>query len=430
MSCIELVLEVVLSAFGGGMLYKYCSLFMPRYQGKRRLLIGYLIYYMINIIFTLIYQETVIRAFLVMRSLCSIFVVPYIIFCSSIYKKILLAILYCVINMGVKILTLVILMCVGVRTDEYLYPNRLFVNLTVFIVVLFIYIYYDWKYAIENQLRHHIVMMFIPIGSIFIIDRVFREITNSATSVSISIVLILFNMILFVVYTCMNEQVEQQQYNMQYKQQVVIWKSHIEEIGLQMREQRRIMHDIKHQNMFLQTLMEMDSITKIKGYIREVLEENFIDSLDVFRTGNIIIDSLLNYKCAIANAYEIQVTHMIRIPDVVEISESDLFIIIGNAFDNAIEACEYLEESRRKIDLVMQYDKNNLFIELKNSYNENFSVMKKEKWITNKANKEYHGIGISSMERLVNRYNGYMNIEAKEGEFKLSILLCEPENKE
>ncbi|MFI3200964.1 MAG: GHKL domain-containing protein [Eubacteriales bacterium] len=426
MSWLEMALEVAISIFQGYTLYRYCNIFMQRREGTGRLVVGWLLYYGAHIVLVYTYRNIDQSSLTIILAIVSVLVVHFALFYGSICKKILFAVLYYALGMCAEIFAVLFMNYIGITEDAHLYSIKLLVNLILFIVIYGISIYYDVKYSIEIQLKYNFLMLFIPTGSILITDIVFRYSTNSIASIYVAIIIIFFNMIMFTIYSKIIERVELQQYNMKYKEQIDACQNHLNELGMQMKDYRRIVHDLKHQKVFLQALLNMESVEEMKEHIRDILGYQEVHSLNIVHTGNIVIDSILNYKYVVASTYGIQVNYTVQVPDLLSFSEADLSILIGNAFDNAIEACEKVEQGKRKIELDMYYDKKNLVIEMLNSYNESDTISRNGKWMTNKQDKINHGIGISSMEKIANRYKGYVNISSENSEFRLIILLYDP----
>lgn len=80
-----------------------------------------------------------------------------------------------------------------------------------------------------------------------------------------------------------------------------------------------------------------------------------------------IIDAILNTKSEIAQNFGIQVEVDIRIRSF-QVDENLICIILGNALDNAIEACSKVTNEKRKIKIIMSDEHSNLFIAVTNPY--------------------------------------------------------------
>lgn len=76
--------------------------------------------------------------------------------------------------------------------------------------------------------------------------------------------------------------------------------------------------------------------------------EKDLDSVDALvKSGNLMVDAILNSKLTIAKQKQIHVQCKAHVAKHIAIRDIDLCVIIGNLLDNAIEACEMLEEKER-----------------------------------------------------------------------------------
>ena len=103
------------------------------------------------------------------------------------------------------------------------------------------------------------------------------------------------------------------------------------------------------------------------------------------------------------------------------INEDDMVIIFGNLLDNAIEACQR-ESEKKYIDLKVFYESGCIMINVINSYDSVINESDGE-YITRKENKELHGLGIKSVKKTVNKYNGIMEISSEIYEFMVNVFL-------
>lgn len=106
------------------------------------------------------------------------------------------------------------------------------------------------------------------------------------------------------------------------------------------------------------------------------------------------------------------------------IDDVSLCTIFANTLDNAVEACQKIEDkAARRISVKARYTENGYFsYEIVNSKC-NRIRMRRERFITDKADSASHGVGISSVKEIVERYGGTMDISFTEGEFKVIILI-------
>lgn len=102
-------------------------------------------------------------------------------------------------------------------------------------------------------------------------------------------------------------------------------------------------------------------------------------------------------------------------------SEIDLCCIIGNLFDNAIEASLALPKEQRIIRIYMDMKGTQLYISFSN-----FTAgkkMKKEGNLFKSTKGEGHGLGLIRIDDIVKRLDGYINRNSEDGAFTTEILI-------
>ena len=146
-----------------------------------------------------------------------------------------------------------------------------------------------------------------------------------------------------------------------------------------------------------------------------------------------ILDYIVNNKCEIAVKQGIECTVKIEVPYKFPFSDGDIFIILGNALDNAIEGALKCV-SRRYIHIKIIYRKENLFIKcykkellcrkkISNSFDGKVKKDRHGHLISMKSDLTRYGLGLALIEKSVNKYNGLLNFDIDEENFTLTVLL-------
>jgi two-component system sensor histidine kinase AgrC len=141
----------------------------------------------------------------------------------------------------------------------------------------------------------------------------------------------------------------------------------------------------------------------------------------VIKTGNPMTDAILNSKISLAKAKGIEVVADAHIPVQLKSSEIDLCCILGNLFDNAIEASMKLPEDKRLIRVYMDMKNTQLYISFTN-----FTAgkkMQKEGGLFRSTKGEGHGFGLVRIDAIVERLDGYISRNSEDGAFTTEILL-------
>ena len=129
----------------------------------------------------------------------------------------------------------------------------------------------------------------------------------------------------------------------------------------------------------------------------------------------------MNSKISLAKAKKIAVIADAHIPLALTTSEIDLCVIIGNLFDNAIEASLALPEDKRLIRVYMDMKNTQLYISFTN-----FTAgkkLKKEAGRFRTTKGDGHGFGLLRIDGIVERLGGYLSRNSEDGAFTTEILL-------
>ncbi len=180
-------------------------------------------------------------------------------------------------------------------------------------------------------------------------------------------------------------------------------------------------HDLKHQIRAIRTSNKED----VEKYLRE-MEESVSIYEAIVKTGNEVLDTILTEKSLYCREREITVSCVADGSQMEFINTVDLYAILGNALDNAIEAVQgFCEQEKRQIDVMIYRQQQFLVIHIVNPSNEKL-VYEEELPVTTKKDKRYHGFGLKSIRYLVKKYDGYLTVSEEDGCFSLKILMPIP----
>ena len=181
-------------------------------------------------------------------------------------------------------------------------------------------------------------------------------------------------------------------------------------------------HEYKNNLIALRAWIDSGQTNKALEYLDNLNVESTLEGA-MLHTGNTVLDAVVSSKLLLARSRGIDVSIQAVYPKTSIIEDNDLCAIAGNLLDNAIEACERMEETEqpRFITLSMFVKGKNLALSILNSYD---GEIKREgtRFVTVKKER-FHGIGIRYVDTLVNKYQGHVLREYKEGVFKTHIML-------
>ena len=196
--------------------------------------------------------------------------------------------------------------------------------------------------------------------------------------------------------------------------------THFQEVDTMYKQIRGWRHDYRNHIQTLKVLVENGNIEEVKEYLDKLdVDLNTIDT--VVKTGNTMADAILNSKISLAKSKNINVIVDAHIPIKLKTSELDLCVIIGNLFDNAIEASSALPENERVIRVYMDMKNTQLYISFTN-----FTAVKKQKKINNlftTIKGSNHGLGLIQIDRIIKRLDGYLSRNSEDNAFTTEILI-------
>ena len=203
-----------------------------------------------------------------------------------------------------------------------------------------------------------------------------------------------------------------------YQQELI--ETHYREVDNMYRQMRGWRHDYRNHIQMMKVLAANGDMDALKVYLDELdTDLNTVDT--VVKTGNPMADAILNSKISLARSRNIPTQVDAHIPVKLKMSELDLCCIIGNLFDNAMEASMALPEEKRMIRVYMDMKGTQLYISFTN-----FTAAKKldkvgKGFKTSKG--EGHGFGLVRMDDIVSRYDGYLSRNSEDGAFTTEILI-------
>lgn len=181
-------------------------------------------------------------------------------------------------------------------------------------------------------------------------------------------------------------------------------------------------HDLKHHARMLADYIVKGENHKALAYLKK-MKLYFGGSRQLIETGNGDVDSILNYF--MEETYRIggSATMDVKLVQEFLMDAFDINVLLGNLLLNA---CEAMKKSEKKeLAVAMGYARGVLTVRIRNSYN---GILKQEKGklITTKEEAGSHGVGLASIRRTVEKYDGDMEIRYSLEEFIVKVFLFVP----
>lgn len=303
------------------------------------------------------------------------------------------------------------------ETDAGLVFYTVFSKIFFFAVIYLLIHLFKGKKLNQEQYGHsEILLMLIPVSSIFIIFTLLSigETSTFAPPIDFlvticAVFLLMVNLLVFGINQY-NQKKSQEYADLQLLLQKESDSVEYYEMMLAQNENQSILiHDIKKHLQSIKLLNEKHDSDKINAYIQQLME-----SSDLRGTTNICDNEMLN---AILCRYQRQCNdkHIhfhtdIRSGTVQYIYQHDLTSLFCNLLENAMESAENIPDSF--IELTVQKKENSPFviIILINSC-QNTPVYNQEGVpVSHKSDNGRHGFGIKSIKKVVKQYHGNLQM--------------------
>lgn len=201
-------------------------------------------------------------------------------------------------------------------------------------------------------------------------------------------------------------------------------ETHYAEVDNMYHQIRGWRHDYRNHIQTMKAYAARGDWEAITRYLDE-LDTDLATVDTVVKTGNPMTDAILNSKISLAKSKGIPVIADAHIPVKLKLSEIDLCCILGNLFDNAIEASQRLPEADRLIRVYMDMKGTQFYISFTNFTAE--KKLAKIGGIFKTTKGAGHGFGLERIDAIVARLDGYLSRNSEDGAFTTEILLPQKE---
>lgn len=315
------------------------------------------------------------------------------------------------------------ILMVKVHAVQLFIVGLIAVQILTFMIAIILRKMVDLKKGEEILFGDWLSVTVIPIWSIFIAAIVLDGCENELAVAIGGISMILINFLVFYILNRMQSVYRKQldvrvleQQNKAYEYQMEALKTNEERISA-------LHHDMKNHFLALDRLAEKGNNSEVRMYLKNLKEASGFESQFV-STGNGIIDGFLNVKLNEAIRDGAEVNTDIAISKDLRINPKDISIVLGNLLDNALQALKNIhgEGKQKYLTVKMREEPGMLYMRITNSHHETIK-RKGDMFQSTKDRKDGHGIGLKNVSRIVDAYNGHLEIEYTDEMFSVELLL-------
>lgn len=189
------------------------------------------------------------------------------------------------------------------------------------------------------------------------------------------------------------------------------------------RQMRGIRHDYRNHLQIMSAYLTNQEYDNLDQYLLELTNElNQVDT--IIRTGNTMIDAIVNTKLTRAKNQGVILYANALAPTDIPFEKTDLAILLGNLLNNALEATTRPKKNSNTIlqeqfiRLYIAPMKGNLYISLTNTMSVNPSAQ-----FTSWKAPNRQGYGLKRINQVVEKYNGILKRSWEDGVFATEIIM-------
>lgn len=294
-------------------------------------------------------------------------------------------------------------------------------KIVAYAMILIVSNFQNLRKGVKIHNSHWVFILIVPIGTLYLLLRILqiKGDTRWQEMLAVFDVLVL-NFGSFWLYDFLVKTVSDEYEKVMLKKENKYFENQLITMEKSVQTWKQMKHDLKNHVIVLNGMLEEGNNSIAQKYLQDLVESGMESSKEI-HTGNLVIDSLLNYKILEAGQEKIVFEIDIQIPEKMEVSSYEICTILGNAIDNAMEAVRKTEEKR--IYLSMKYTKGRLLIQIKNRFVGELEYTSANTLKTQKKDAENHGFGVKNIQEAVERLDGVFNIDIQEQNFIVTILL-------
>lgn len=189
---------------------------------------------------------------------------------------------------------------------------------------------------------------------------------------------------------------------------------------------REMRHEMRNTQAYMGALIDAGKYDELRRYFATYRSDSAA-LLRYVQTGNGAIDAVVNAKIALARSKGIELKTMLAVPERLPFAEDDLYTLIANLLDNAIEGTQDsgAEGDGRLIEFVVRPEGGYYILSTKNPCRPgrpregSFARLR-----TTKRDTDVHGYGTRIIDKIARRYNGSTHFSARDGAFEATVMLA------
>ncbi|MDE7360363.1 MAG: GHKL domain-containing protein [Oscillospiraceae bacterium] len=275
--------------------------------------------------------------------------------------------------------------------------------------------------VIEN--RQNRLLLSVPVIMIFLM--IFYYLNSTTNVITLLLTMLIALSIFFVIAKLLSsgaELIRVRRSEKEMSEYIDIQRRGYDRVIQKMEATREYRHDMRHHLAVIEGLAKQGENDKIVEYTSN-LNGSFGKLEGMSYCKNPEVNAILSEYIGRAESAGCRITQSLMLPEMLPFEENDVCLVLANTIDNAINACSELPEEKRYVNISAEYeDGHRLLVSVVNPCSRSLEFDENGLPVIGECSDE-HGIGLRSVKRIVEKYNGFMRCMLENGEFVFQAAL-------
>ena len=204
--------------------------------------------------------------------------------------------------------------------------------------------------------------------------------------------------------------------------QLRIYQLQYENLQSRINEARQAKHDVRHHIHLIREYLRTGKLPELESYL-DHYSETLPSTHSLVHCQHYATNALLSYFAHQAQDSGIEMDIFVQLPEVLNLPETSLSVVLGNLLENAVDACREISEGTKKITVRGNTESGYVFFEVSNTFPGDLRRSRSGKILSTKAGNR--GLGLESVAHLASSHGGMFEVDTHNGIFRASVLLQE-----
>ncbi|MFS0840600.1 GHKL domain-containing protein [Paenibacillus sp. 1P03SA] len=300
--------------------------------------------------------------------------------------------------------------------DPISYTKLIFLSCMIMFAVILIIRLVAKRRSFSLPYRYYALILVIPVVSLYHLNILtFKSFYSFLSAIGF----LFLNVMIVYIFDTITDNFKFMHENAQLQQQMDYQDANYEKVVHSFKSIKRIIHDTNQQFLYIEECIKRNELGAALEHIKTTLNK-VEGAYQRVNTGNLVIDALVTNTLDIGQANGIRIDTRLNLrAHKIPVDRYDLCVVMGNMLDNAIEASKQLKVAEDRYILIkIHTTESALLIHILNHMESESVPLRSQK-----PNPEFHGIGLTNIARICDKYGGHMTIETKHKQFNNMVLL-------